>query len=146
MKRRSFYGKENILNGYAVFRIFYVSVLLATLGFLVNGYLEGLGSTEQAMQTTLITTIVFGQVFYMINCRDIHRFSITKSILKNKVLWLSLIVLLFLQLLLVFAPFMHIVLGTSVIGGRYVLLALLAGIAVFIIVEIEKFMTRQFIH
>lgn len=146
MKKNPRDPKENILNGYAVFRIFYVSVLLATLGFLVNGYLEGLGSTEQTMQTTLITTIVFGQVFYMINCRDIHRFSITKSILKNKVLWLSLIVLLFLQLLLVFAPFMHIVLGTSVIGGRYVLLALLAGIAVFIIVEIEKFMTRQFIH
>ncbi|MDA9471317.1 HAD-IC family P-type ATPase [Enterococcus sp. 5H] len=136
--------KENILNRYAVFRIFYVSILLAALGFLVNGYLADRGSSTAAMQTTLITTIVFGQVFYMINCREIHRFSINKSILTNKVLWLSLLVLFFLQLLLIFTTPMHMALGTTAIGWNYIGLALLSGIAVYVIVEIEKAITRPF--
>lgn len=134
--------KENILDRYAVFRIVYVSILLAALGFFVNGYLEGRGSTTEMMQTTLIMTIVFGQVFYMINCREILEFSINKSILSNKVLWISLLVLLVLQLLLILTPFMHTILGTAVIGWRYIGVSFLAGIAVFIIVEVEKFITR----
>ena len=94
------------------------------------------------MQTTLIMTIVFGQVFYMINCREILEFSINKSILSNKVLWLSLLILLVLQVLLIVTPFMHAVLGTALIGWRYIGVSFLAGVAVFIIVEIEKFITR----
>ena len=134
--------KENILDRYAVFRIVYVSILLAALGFFVNGFLEGRGSTTEMMQTTLIMTIVFGQVFYMINCREILNFSINKSILSNKVLWLSLLILLVLQVLLIVTPFMHTVLGTALIGWRYIGVSFLAGVAVFIIVEMEKFVTR----
>lgn len=136
--------KENILNPYAVFRIFYVSILLVALGFLVNGYLANRGANTAAMQTTLITTIVFGQAFYMINCREIHRFSINKSILTNKVLWLSLLALIFLQLLLIFTTPMHMALRTTAIGWNYIGLALLSGIAVYVIVEIEKTITRSF--
>ncbi|MHC5228096.1 HAD-IC family P-type ATPase [Enterococcus sp. LJL99] len=134
--------KENILNGYAIFRIIYVSLLLAGLGFFVNGFLENLGKSAPIMQTTLIMTLVFGQVFYMINCREILKFSINKSILANKVLWISLFILLVLQMLLIFAPFMHTALGTTVIGWNHLKVSLLAGIVVFVIVEAEKFITR----
>lgn len=137
--------KENILNSYAIFRIVYVSLLLATIGFLINGFLTRQGSNEAAIQTALMTTLVAGQAFYMINCREIHRFSINKEILANKVLWLSLGVLIILQLLLIFAPFMHFVLGTAFIDWRYIGLALLGGLAVFIVVELEKILTRKFV-
>ncbi|WP_348920304.1 HAD-IC family P-type ATPase [Enterococcus rotai] len=134
--------KENILDRYAVFRIVYVSLMLAALGFLVNGFLAGRNASEAVMQTTLITTIVFGQVFYMINCREIYHFSINKSILSNKVLWLSLLILFILQALLIFTPIMHLALGTAVIGWPYIKLALLSGIVVFVVVELEKLFTR----
>ncbi|MGX7150515.1 HAD-IC family P-type ATPase [Enterococcus ureasiticus] len=135
--------KENILDRYAVFRIVYVSLLLAALGFLVNGFLEGRNASEAVMQTTLITTIVFGQVFYMINCREIYKFSINKSILSNKVLWLSLLVLIILQALLIYTPIMHLALGTAAIGWPYIKLALLSGLVVFVVVELEKLITRN---
>ncbi|EOI01782.1 calcium-translocating P-type ATPase, PMCA-type [Enterococcus moraviensis ATCC BAA-383] len=135
--------KENILDRYAVFRIVYVSLLLAALGFLVNGLLENRDASEAVMQTTLITTIVFGQIFYMINCREIYQFSINKSILSNKVLWLSLLVLFILQALLVYTPIMHLALGTATIGWAYLKLAFLSGIVVFVVVEFEKLLTRK---
>uniref|UniRef100_UPI0026DC9BF6 HAD-IC family P-type ATPase n=1 Tax=Enterococcus asini TaxID=57732 RepID=UPI0026DC9BF6 len=134
---------QNILNGYAVFRIVYVSILLAALGFVVNDFLANRGATEAVMQTTLIMTIVFGQVFYMINCREIKDFSINSQILHNKVLWLSLLVLLILQTLLIYAPFMHTILGTATISLSQIGLSLLAGILLFLVVEGEKAITRN---
>lgn len=95
--------KENILNSYTNFRIVYVSILLATIGFLINNFLTRQGSNEAVIQTALMTTLVAGQVFYMINCREIHRFSINKEFLSNKILWLSLGALIILQLLLILA-------------------------------------------
>ncbi len=56
----------------------------------------------------------------MINCREIIRFSITKTILSNKVLWYSLAILAILQLLVTYAPFMHVALGTTVITGQHI--------------------------
>lgn len=134
---------QNILNGYAVFRIVYVSILLAVLGFVVNDFLANRGATEAVMQTTLIMTIVFGQVFYMINCREIKDFSINSQILHNKVLWISLLVLLILQTLLIYAPFMHTILGTATISLSQIGLSLLAGILLFLVVEGEKALTRN---
>ena len=134
---------QNILNGYAVFRIVYVSILLAALGFMVNDFLANRGASEAVMQTTLIMTIVFGQVFYMINCREIKDFSINSQILHNKVLWLSLLVLLILQTLLIYAPFMHTILGTATISLSQIGLSLLAGILLFLVVEGEKALTRN---
>lgn len=134
---------QNILNGYAVFRIVYVSILLAALGFVVNDFLANRGASEAVMQTTLIMTIVFGQVFYMINCREIKDFSINSQILHNKVLWLSLLVLLILQTLLIYAPFMHTILGTATISLSQIGLSLLAGILLVLVVEGEKALTRN---
>ena len=134
---------QNILNGYAVFRIVYVSILLAGLGFIVNDLLGTRGASEAVTQTTLIMTIVFGQVFYMINCREIKDFSINSQILHNKVLWLSLLVLFVLQSLLIYAPFMHTILGTATISLRQIGLSFLAGILLFLVVEGEKAITRN---
>ncbi|MCB5953186.1 HAD-IC family P-type ATPase [Enterococcus sp. BWT-B8] len=135
--------EKNILDRYAVFRIIYVSILLAALGFFVNDFLATREASVAVMQTTLIMTIVFGQVFYMINCREITDFSINAQILTNKVLWLSLLVLFILQSLLIYAPFMHTILGTAAIDLNHIGLSLTAGIILFVFVELEKTITRS---
>lgn len=142
MTRKPRNPKETILNGYAVFRTTYVSLLLAALGFVINDYLGSQGASETVMQTTLLLTIVCGQVFYMINCREIHQFSITKSILDNKILWLATGILVVLQLAVMYLPFMNSILDTTSIGWNYAGLSLLAGLLVFISVEVEKLIYR----
>lgn len=49
MTRKPRDPKENILNGYAVFRTTYVSLLLAALGFMINIYLGNQGASETIM-------------------------------------------------------------------------------------------------
>ncbi|GAB7391325.1 hypothetical protein LGFR6_19480 [Lactococcus garvieae] len=136
---------ENILSRYAIFRMFYVSILLAALGFLVNNIIISMGASIPVAQTTLLMTLVFGQVFYMINCRSISKFSIDQNMFKNRVLWLSLLVLLVLQLAIVYIPTISNALGTTSIGINNLIYAALAGLTVFIVVEIEKFISYRFL-
>lgn len=135
--------KENILDKYAIFRIIYVSLMIAILGFAVDKLLINEGVSEAGVQTTLLNAIVFAQAFYMINCRELFKFSINKTILQNKVLWLSLLILIILQAAVIYLPPMHFILGTTAITIRQLMLTFAIGITVFIIVEIEKFITRS---
>ncbi|MCL2114442.1 MAG: HAD-IC family P-type ATPase [Streptococcaceae bacterium] len=136
---------ENILDRYAIFRTIYVSIVLAFLGFLVNNVVISEGVPTAVAQTTLLMTIVFGQVFYMINCRSIHKFSIDKDMLKNHVLWISLIILAVLQLMIIYVPVVSNALGTMNIGLHNLNYAFLAGLILFVLVEVEKLISRQFI-
>ncbi|TLG72499.1 HAD-IC family P-type ATPase [Culicoidibacter larvae] len=146
MKRPPRDPNERILNGYAIFRIVYVSLLIAGFGFAINEFLLMSGAPTAVIQTTLLNTIVFGQAFYMINCRDIIKFSINKSILKNRVLWISLVILVVLQILIVMVPALNFVLGTAAIGFGNLALAALSGLLIFVIVEVEKLVTRTFFN
>ena len=134
---------ENILSRYAIFRMFYVSILLAALGFLVNNIVISMGAATPVAQTTLLMTLVFGQVFYMINCRSISKFSIDQNMFKNRVLWLSLFILLVLQLAIVYIPTISSALGTTNIGFHNLLYASLSGLTVFVVVELEKFISHR---
>jgi len=129
---------ENILNGYAIFRVVYVSLMLAGLGFIVENFVSGQGASANVIQTTLLQTLVIGQGFYMINCRSIYKFSLTPSILKNKFIWISLGILCVIQAAVIYIPVMNDIMGTTPIGLAYFGIAFGAGIIVFVVVEIEK--------
>lgn len=143
MNRKPRDPKSNILNGYAIARITYVSFLIALLGFTIGGYLRRYGADLAVVQTTILQTLVFGQAFYMINCREILQFSVTKTILDNRVLWYSLGILLVLQAGIIYLPFIHPIMETAALGVRELWLSLLAGFAVFVVVEVEKWVYRQ---
>ncbi len=60
----------------------------------------------------LLQTLVTAQWFYMLNCRVSDGFSLTKGLLANKGIWIVSGVLL-LQLLIIYAPFMQMLFGTT---------------------------------
>ncbi|MBC1399055.1 HAD-IC family P-type ATPase [Listeria fleischmannii] len=142
MKRKPRDPKENILDSYAIIRVAYVSVLIAVLGFAVEAYLRGKGVDTAVIQTTLLQTIVFGQAFYMINCRELIKFPIDKGILKNNVLWGSLAILLVLQAIVIYVPVFHTIMETTALNITQLGISLLAGLGVFVVVEIEKWIYR----
>ncbi|EMG28728.1 HAD-IC family P-type ATPase [Listeria fleischmannii] len=142
MKRKPRDPKENILDSYAIIRVAYVSVLIAVLGFAVEAYLRGKGVDTAVIQTTLLQTIVFGQAFYMINCRELIKFPIDKGILKNNVLWGSLAILLVLQAIVIYVPVFHTIMETTALNVTQLGISLLAGLGVFVVVEIEKLIYR----
>jgi len=52
-------------------------------------------------------------------------------------------VLLVLQLLIIYAPFMQMLFGTEALPFRYWIITLLVGFVMFLIVEVEKVLTRR---
>ena len=135
--------KAGIMDGPSFRRVLLVSLLIggATLVvFFVER--DGAMSVAQA-QTTAVTTLAFGQITYLFNCRFLNRSSLTLEVLKgNPVVWISTLALIGLQLLFVYAPFMHSVFGSASVGWRGWWVPAVLALALFLVVEVVKAITR----
>ena len=80
----------------------------------------------------------------MINCRSSDRFSLNSGLLKNKGIWLVTGVLLLLQMAIIYLPLMQTLFGTEALPLRYWGITLVIGVAMFLVVEVEKRLTRRF--
>ncbi|MGC5166274.1 cation-translocating P-type ATPase [Luteimicrobium sp. DT211] len=100
-------------------------------------------SVAQA-QTTAVTTLVLGQLAYLFNCRFLNRSSLTLDVLRgNRVLWISSGALVVLQLVFVYAPFMHTLFDSASVGWRGWWVPLVLAVAVFLFVEGVKAVSRR---
>ena len=88
--------------------------------------------------------LVTAQWVYMINCRSSDRFSLNSGLLKNKGIWLVTGVLLLLQMAIIYLPLMQTLFGTEALPLRYWGITLVIGVAMFLVVEVEKRLTRRF--
>ena len=128
-----------ILDGYFLWRIFFVSVLIggATIAVFLVGKENGL-SLELA-RTLAVNTLVFGQLFYLFNSRHLRTSSLRRdTLLANRVAWGAAVVLLWLQITYVYAPFMHTLFGSAPLAPWLWLIPVGIGAAVFFLVELEK--------
>ncbi len=95
------------------------------------------GYSPEFIRTVLLQTLVTAQWFYMLNCRVSDGFSLTKGLLANKGIWIVSGVLLLLQLLIIYAPFMQMLSGTTGLPFRYWVITFIISFAMFLIVELE---------
>ncbi|MBT9718163.1 HAD-IC family P-type ATPase [Enterococcus durans] len=133
--------KQGILTRYNVFRIFYVSLLIMIPAYFLAMRFEG----QALQQTMLLQNIVGAQALYMINCRELVDASLNKRMLKNKALFISLGILFILQAAVVYLPFMQHLIGTTSLSLQQQLPILLNIIMLFIIVEVEKVVSKKMI-
>ncbi|WP_019626380.1 cation-transporting P-type ATPase [Thioalkalivibrio sp. ALJT] len=134
-----------LLSGFLLWRIPFVALLLwaGTFGHFV--YMETVaGVADEVARTVAINTLVAGQAFYLLNLRLIHQPVLPGGeLFRSRAMWLAIGVLVLLQLAFTYLPVMHALFGTTAIGledwGRI----LTFGLAVFVIVELEKLVVRQ---
>ncbi|WP_018994631.1 cation-transporting P-type ATPase [Thioalkalivibrio sp. ALJ2] len=134
-----------LLSGFLLWRIPFVAVLLwlGTFGHFV--YMETVvGVNEELARTIAINTLVAGQAFYLLNLRLIHQPVLPGfELFRSHSMWIAIGVLILLQLAFTYAPVMHTLFGTTTIGLGDWLRILAFGLAVFVIVELEKLVVRQ---
>ena len=131
--------KEPILSGYSLFRIVYVSLLITIPAYLLSVQFDSL----LVQQTVLLQSIVLAQALYMINCRELLDPAINKGMLQNKVLFISLGFLAILQGAVLFLPLAQGVIGSVTLSGAQHLPILLNSLIIFLIVEVEKLVTKK---
>ena len=133
-----------ILGAAALERITLVSLLIggATMAIFFREY-NGHGDIAAA-RTLAVNTLVFGQLFYLFNVRFLRGSSLRLGLFsQNPMSWLFVGILLALQALFVYAPFMHTLFGSTSLTADQWLVPIAVGVGVFLIVEVEKAISRR---
>jgi magnesium-transporting ATPase (P-type) len=128
-----------ILGEHALWRIAFVSLLIGGATFAVFLFNEARGYSIERSQTMAVNTLVLGQVFYLFNSRFLRESSLRLDLLfTNRVAWIAVGVLVVLQLLFVYVPFMNLWFQSAPIPARDWLLPISIGFVIFLAVEAEK--------
>ena len=143
MKRPPRQTGQHVMDAFAVWRVAFVGTLIAIAAFALEAWLAPRGHSAEFIRTVLLQMLVSAQWVYMINCRNTNGFSLNRGLLANKGIWLVTGVLLLLQLAIIYLPFMQMLFGTESLPFRYWVITFIIGFAMFLIVEIEKPLTRR---
>ncbi len=143
MKRPPRDSNKSILGKQFIWRIIYVSIIIGALTLAVFYYMLHMGLDENAARTVAVNTLVCCQLFYLFNCRKMKGLAISKDFFGNRYVFYASGILTLLQLVFVYAPFMNNFFLTVSLPVQYWLYPGLAGLCVFVIVEIEKYVTRN---
>ena len=143
MKRPPRSPKTPLLSGYFIWRIFFVSILIGgwTLG--LNIHLLKQGFSEIFVRTLTLQTIVIAQMFHLFNNRSIRGNAFKENIMSNKAVLVVCALLFVLQGAVTYLPFMNTAFGTVPLELSHWKYPFMLGIAVFLIVEVEKAVMRR---
>lgn len=141
---------EPLFNGFVTFRVFFVSILM-TVGTIVLFNLKysellSMGWNQHdalaRAQTVAVTFIIFFQIFYLFNCRSLKNSIIKIGFFSNKYVFLGVGLILILQALFIYTPFMQDVFGTASLDCKDLLISCLAGSVIFVIIDLEKWISK----
>ena len=136
---------EPLLNGFMLWRIGFVSVLLviAPLWLFLWGTAQE-GISQEEARTMAVNALVVGEIFYLFNSRYIHQSSLSwEGLLGSRPVLTTIGILLVLQLSFTYWPPLQQLLGTAPVSAASWGIFALAGLAVFLLVEVEKSVWRR---
>jgi cation-transporting ATPase F len=135
--------KEPILNRALIFRIVLVSLLLLIGAFgLFEIEIHASGNEDMA-RTMAVNTFVFGEMFYLFNCRSLSRSPVQLGFFSNRWLWGGVVVMATLQALFTYTPALNNIFRSQPIGIVHWAMILGYSSLINCIVAIEKLARRR---
>lgn len=144
MERSPRKSTAKLLGPYYIFRVAFVSLIICGGILLMNRLLADQQVDPAIINTMTLQALVMSQLMYLFNCRSETEFAVNRDFFSNKIAFLVSGVLIAIQLAVTYVPFMNILLGTVPLEARNWIWPLGIGISVFIIVEMEKWIVRQY--
>jgi magnesium-transporting ATPase (P-type) len=136
--------KEPLVNGFMLWRIGFVTVLLATTSFGMFLWEIGRGMSLEFARTAAVNTLVMGQIVYLFNCRRLTGSVLSKEgFLGNPVALKAIGLLVVLQLAMTHLPLKQALFGTDHLDAATWLCVVVAGMLVLFAVEAEKVFWRS---
>ncbi len=143
--------KEPLLNPFVIFRTILVAVIITLTGIglflrvFKNAIDSGVMSTValSEAQTMAVTSIVFLQIFYMLNCRSLRESIFNIGVFSNPTVFLGIGILLALQLSYVHLPFMNNLFGSTALSFHSWVESALFGAVVLPVISIEKIIRKK---
>lgn len=144
MDRKPRNPREGVLTKGALLHVGLVSLLIGGVTLAIVWFERSRGSSEEITQTTAVMILAFAQLAYLLNCRFLHRSSITLDVFRgNKVVWIASLSLITVQLLYTLLPFMNTWFGSTPLPLDHWLLTIGVAVVVFFIIESGKAVQRR---
>lgn len=145
MKRPPRPANVPLLSRYYIFRVIFVSIIIGGGSLWINYMLGDFNYSTEKLQTITLNAIVMAQLFHLYNCRTELAPAFNRHFFDNKIVFLVSALLIALQLFITYVPFMHTLFGTASLTWEDWIYPVAFGAVVFIIVEIEKAISRRVI-
>ncbi|MBU0630518.1 MAG: HAD-IC family P-type ATPase [Candidatus Margulisbacteria bacterium] len=127
-----------ILTRTMMVRTFYFGGLLAIGMYLLFYFELSRGSSVELARTIATTTLVVGELFYLLNCRSLSRSIFSIGVFSNRVLWVGVTLMIGLQFLFIYHPIMEVFFHTSPLDPGAWLRIISLCVGLFVVVEAEK--------
>lgn len=131
-------SKEPILTNPLIFRICLVGILLCVGAFGLFERAIQAGRSEAVARSIATSVFVFGELFYLFSCRSLKHSILKLNPFGNRLLIAGVLAMSGLQVLFVYAPFMNAAFQSAPILPIDWLYIVGVGVAILVIVEIEK--------
>jgi Ca2+-transporting ATPase len=131
-------SKEPILTKPLIIRICLVGTLLCIGAFGLFEMALQSGRSEAVARSIATSVFVFGELFYLFSCRSLQHSIFRINLFGNQPLVAGVLAMTALQLLFVYAPFMNAAFHSAPIAPLDWLYILGVGVAIMVIIEIEK--------
>ncbi|MDN6616431.1 MAG: HAD-IC family P-type ATPase [Enterococcus sp.] len=135
---------SRLMDKHDIFQMGYVSILMALISIIAHDWLLAQGVDQVTASTMMVNIIVISKIFYLFNIRT-SKFALSKEFFSNKPAFLIIGVMILLQVILTYVPFMQHVFHTASMSVVEWGITLLAGLMILVITEIDKWirMKRQ---
>ena len=98
------------------------------------------GRSLETARTIAVNMFVFGEIFYLFNCRSLRYSMFRLGVFSNKWLVLGVVVMALLQVLFTYSPAMNRLFGSAPMGSTEWMWVLSGGLAIYAVVGIEKWL------
>lgn len=137
---------DTLFSKFVVFRIGIVSLLMTAGAIFLfnweytNTLSDGLRNTNALprAQTIAVTFVIMFQVFYLLNCRSLRDTILKIGVFSNKTIFTGIGVVLALQTVFIYAPFMHKIFGTVSLSLSELFISMASAFVIFLLIGLEK--------
>ena len=125
------------------FRIGLVSLMLLLSAFGLFEWTLLHGKSLETARTVAVNMFVFGELFYLFNCRSLRYSMFTLGVFSNRWLVLGVAVMVLLQVMFTYAPAMNHLFGTAPMDMTEWAWVLTGGVVIYMVVGTEKWLRRR---
>ena len=124
-------------------RIALVGGLILIAALFIFEYELMSGDTLAQARTGAVNAVVMIEIFYLLNCRSLTQSMFQIGLWSNRWVIIGIGIMIALQLLFTYAPFMNVLFSSAPISLSMWLDILAFGVLAYIVVEIEKWLRRR---
>ena len=135
---------RSLMSGRLLWRIAFVSVLMVGFTFAIYWWAMARGSSIETARTMVVNTIVVMEIFYLFSVRFVHGTSLTwQGVMGTRAVLIGVATVVIAQLAFTYLPFFHPVFGSRPLALADGLVIIAVGVALLVVVEIEKRIARR---